>query len=102
MGKGRGAERRRKAVVRALMRVKVEDAQASLAEVKGRSKVKEAYLTRRWGHNVGALSAFKVICQEQVEEAWKRKGEKCTSKLQHLELRWMRDERLGEQKLLNY
>ena len=61
MGRGKGAERRRKAVIRALMRAKVEDAMTSLALTRGRSKVREAYLTRRWGHHVGVMSAFKVI-----------------------------------------
>ena len=81
------------------MRAKVEDAMTSLALTRGRSKVREAYLTRRWGHHVGVMSAFKVICQEQVEEAWKEKGDKCTSKLQHLEMKWKREERHRTQKL---
>ena len=81
------------------MRAKVEDAMTSLALTRGRCKVREAYLTRRWGHHVGVMSAFKVICQEQVEEAWKEKGDKCTSKLQHLEMKWKREERHRTQKL---
>ena len=35
------------AVIRALMRAKVEDATTSLALTRGRCKVREAYLTRR-------------------------------------------------------
>ena len=55
-------------MIKALMRAKVEDAIASLALVRDRGKVREAYLTRRWGHNAEVMSAFKVICQEQVQE----------------------------------
>ena len=99
MGRGKGAERRRKAVIRALMRAKVEDAMTSLALARGKSNSREAYLTRRWGHHGGVMSAFKVICQEQVEEAWREKGDKCMRKLQHLEMKWKREERRRTPKL---
>ena len=90
MGRGRGSERRRKVMVKAMMRGKVEDAKVTVALIRERLKVRGAYLTRRWGHCEAAMIAFKVICQELVESIWKDRGEKDKKKLQHLEQRWRR------------
>ena len=88
MGTGWRAERRRRTMVRCMMRGKVEDARTTLAMVKVRGEKKMEYLERRWGHNQAIMTTFKGIVQEQVEDAWKDKGEKYERKLKHLRRKW--------------